>query len=350
MGETISDSFSLAGYSPYDKPTLYFTYLLNDRASAGIDSMRVYVGVTTAGKTTWTEVATNQTAELPNYNGTTYLTSDGGGVSSYRPNDASNQLVQQLFDNTSTWRQARVDLGDFAGDSNLKLMFSFSTAAVSEIHAAGGKALPGDANGSLNNAARGQATPPLQGAYIDDIIVGFAGRGEMVTGATSDTAMYTVPVNPNPNAPKQSLVGAYEFEVRRGTVYGVNVSNSSSAIALTQSFDINDRLDQSISLLAPSGSQIVDGSTFTISDGVNSQTYEFVTAGQVVTSGFVGVTYSASMSAVSVANAMVTAINGQTTTSVTAANADPTQSRPALASTCSAPRASAGPAQLRPAR
>ena len=325
MGETISDPFSLAGYSPYDKPTLYFTYLLNDRATAGIDSMRVYVGVTTAGKTTWTEVATNQTAELPNYKGTTYITSDGGGTSVYRPNDAANQLVQPLFDNTSTWRQARIDLGDFAGDSNLKLMFSFSTAAVSEIAAAGGVLLPGDKNGSLGNPARGQATPPLQGAYIDDIIVGFAGRGEMVTGSTADTSMFAVPTNPNPNAPKQSLVGAYEFEVRRGTVYGVNVANNKPDIALVQSFDINDRLTQAITLVAPSGSQIVNGSTFSISDGVDSQTYEFVTSGQTVTAGFVGVTYSAGMSSVSVANAIVTAINGQFTTNVTAANADPTK-------------------------
>ena len=94
--------------------------------------------MTTGGVTTWTEVATNQAGELPGY-----ISSDGGGLSNYRPSDAANQLVQPLFDNTSTWRQARIDLGDFAGDSNLKLMFLFSTAAVSEQHAAGGGCCPG---------------------------------------------------------------------------------------------------------------------------------------------------------------------------------------------------------------
>ncbi len=321
LGETISNSFSLSGYSPYDKPTLYFTYLLNDRAEAGVDAMRVYVGVTTGSTTVWTEVATNQTAELP-----AYISSDGGGTSVYRPNDASNQLVQPLFDNTSTWRQARIDLGNYAGDSNLKLMFSFSTAAVSEQASAGGALLPGDKNGSLTSAARGQAGL-LQGAYIDDIIVGFAGRGEMVTGdtTTANTSYFAVPVNPNPLAPKQSLVGAYQLEIRRGTIYGVNISPAKPDIALVQSFDINDRLTQAITLVAPAGSQIVNGSTFSISDGVNTQTFEFVTTGQSVTTGFVGVTYSGSMSAPAVANAMVNAINGQTTANVQAANADPTK-------------------------
>ncbi len=318
MGDIISNQFSLAGYSPFDKPTLYFTYLLNDRDAAGVDSMRVYVGVVSGGKTTWTEVATNQASELPGY-----ISSDGGGTGVYRPSDAANQLVQPLFDNTSTWRQARIDLGDFAGDSNLELMFSFSTAAVSEIAGAGGALLPGDKNGSLTNPARGQQGL-LKGAYIDDIIIGFAGRGEMVTGSTSDTAEFAVPVNPDPNAPKQSLVGAYQFEVRRGTVYGAPISPTKPDIALFQSFDINDRLTQAISLVAPAGSQVVDKSTFTMSDGVNSQTFEFVTAGQTVATGFVKVTYSAGMSAASVANAIVSAINGQTKMNVQAANADPT--------------------------
>ena len=44
--------------------------------------------------------------------------------------DASShqrQRVQELFD-AGQWRQVRVDLGDFAGQSDLKLRFDFSTA------------------------------------------------------------------------------------------------------------------------------------------------------------------------------------------------------------------------------
>ena len=41
MGETISNSFSLAGYSPFDKPTLYFTYDLNYCAEPASTSLRL---------------------------------------------------------------------------------------------------------------------------------------------------------------------------------------------------------------------------------------------------------------------------------------------------------------------
>ena len=45
-------------------------------------------------------------------------------------NDNVDVKVQQLYDNTGTWRQARVDLGDFAGQRNLTLRVEFSSAGT----------------------------------------------------------------------------------------------------------------------------------------------------------------------------------------------------------------------------
>ena len=43
---------------------------------------------------------------------------------------ASGQVVQELFDNTESWRQARIDLGEYAGESNIQLRFDFATAGT----------------------------------------------------------------------------------------------------------------------------------------------------------------------------------------------------------------------------
>ena len=83
-----------------------------------------------------------------------------------------------MYDNTSGWRQARVDLRDFAGYDDIQLRFDFSTAGTMN------QGLPGDRYGNFGSAQRAQQND-FEGAYIDDIIIGFAERGEMVTGTTA---------------------------------------------------------------------------------------------------------------------------------------------------------------------
>ena len=85
------------------------------------------------------------------------------------------QRVQELFDNTGGWRQARVDLSDFAGASDLQLRFDFSTAGTMN------QGTPGDEFGDFFDISRAQQNN-FDGAFIDDIMIGFAERGEMVTG------------------------------------------------------------------------------------------------------------------------------------------------------------------------
>jgi len=182
------NSFSLVGYDATDKPTLYFNYFLqSEDASSDLqsgnmrDSARVYL--TTDDGATWRLLATNNqtlgdpgpmiTAELPPF------------ASASRALAQNNPLqrVQQLYDNTGGWRQARIDLADFVGSESIRLRFDFSTAGAALVGQQV-EGLLGDAAGVGPTGDPGfrRAQNNLgEGFFIDDIIVGLAERGEMVT-------------------------------------------------------------------------------------------------------------------------------------------------------------------------
>ncbi|MEO2028598.1 MAG: hypothetical protein ABGZ23_22215, partial [Fuerstiella sp.] len=134
-GSVVSNGFSLEGYSPNDKPTLYFNYWLEtentDFQPAPIptlmkDAFRVFVQ-DESGQ--WRLVSTSNSYEDSQQDdefdiGATDILSDG---TSDNPSRQSFPDVVETFDN-SNWRQARVDLSNYAGQSDLKLRFDFSTA------------------------------------------------------------------------------------------------------------------------------------------------------------------------------------------------------------------------------
>ena len=326
-GSLITNPFSLAGSTAGDLPTLYFNYFLDTQGASSKsntmrDSARVFVS--TDDGLTWQVVATNNSArstldtedaELPNT--PTALASAG---------TLPNQVVQELFDSTGGWRQARIDLSPFAGASNVRLRFDFSTAgkfdeddistatpdatrrttaaatasttlaldAVSGLevgmlvqiadNAAPGTPLPvitaidatlgtitldtavnatnglelgffrpnqplkndiaGLANttGNFGTAERGQNND-FEGFYVDDIMVGFAERGEMITGATAgQTAFYNLATPNSDTYPAQVPTGTYQLEIRRGTEYGEQPDASSPNVRIFQTFDTNDRM------------------------------------------------------------------------------------------------------------
>lgn len=236
-GALVTNTFDLSGYSRGDKPTLYFNYFLEtEGAAAGVgantmrDSARVYV--TTDNGATWTLVATNNSTRSPS----------GSDAGELPPSDSdtsdsstrTNQVTQELFD-TASWRQARIDLGQFAGQGNIKLRFEFSTAGTM------GQNLKGDIYG---NAAEGYDNNQFEGFYIDDIIVGFAERGEMVTGAAIDSTFTTVPPDASGSNFSDYLSGTYQLEIRRGTEFGFQPQLSNSGIHVS-SYNTNVRLTQS---------------------------------------------------------------------------------------------------------
>ncbi|MSR56893.1 MAG: hypothetical protein EXS05_04385 [Planctomycetaceae bacterium] len=326
-GHLITNSFTLAGYAYTDKPTLYYNYFLDSENIVMRDSARVLV--TTDDGASWTELTTNNSirsspqslAELPQY-----ITASQSENTIFSNIQGMGQKVQEQFDNTNGWRQARVDLGQFAGLNNLKLRFEFSTTGTSMEggHVAG---LPGDqfAIGEFDKR-RGQVNN-REGFYIDDIIIGLAGRGEMVTGALAGQTNFFQPnpgIQSDPNVPKQILTGPYQLEIRRGEEYAANVVPSQSPIIIYQQFNENDRLVNGFSLDAPSGAALSDGQTFTISDGVKTVTFEFDTDG-TVTAGREKVSFLNTDADYVVARKMRDAINAANTAGkfvVTASLAD----------------------------
>ncbi len=110
-----------------------------------------------------------------------------------------------------------------------------------------------------------------EGVYVDDIIIGFAERGEMVTGTTANSNFINNPTLPA----NQILVGDYQLEIRRSTDYGIAVPAPVPTLLLTNSFDTNHRFSSEHTLVAPAAHQVTDGQTFTLSDGTNSVVFEF---------------------------------------------------------------------------
>ena len=363
-GSLITNSFSLAGYSYTDKPTLYFNYFLETENAGNSDAARVFAS-TDSGQT-WSLIATNNhiSGELP-----------PAQSASSRIGEAENQIVQELYDNTGTWRQARVDLGEYAGNANIQLRFDFTTAGVfragdtsqglSDLRrtvVTGGGAIgdgsvisstpfvpldsvaglevgmtvrrlttepiativdqiavldarilaidtennsvtldspvaelqdgeglmffkqapskneilgPAGTAGSWGGSRRAQNNQH-EGFYIDDIIVGFTERGEMVTAAaTGQTTFYDIrtPLITDVTGtlyPQQTLTGEYQLEIRRGTEYATTLlqtSNSesyrSSSMGIHTVYDTNDRFvlgsGRTERILRENSLEVIDG-------------------------------------------------------------------------------------------
>ena len=285
-GSLTTDSFTLAGSDYTDKPTLYFSYWLQTEGANSTtdmrDSARAFVSID--GGFTWEVVATNNSirsqaggtgAELPNF------ASASSRITGYDPaapgGTPFNQKVQELYE-TSNWRQVRIDLGEFAGQADVRLRFDFSTAGVmdaTEANADGNllndiidNALnptgPGVANtdGNFNSAARG-LNNRFEGFYIDRIIVGYAERGEKVTnaapasgaGAAADATTFTDLTMPA--TPTQVLSGAYQLEIRRGSEQGL-VMFLPDGTPLLETFDTNDPLNPSRRTTSEFGPKVGD--------------------------------------------------------------------------------------------
>ncbi|MBI3840260.1 MAG: pre-peptidase C-terminal domain-containing protein, partial [Planctomycetia bacterium] len=179
-------------------------------------------------------------------------------------------------------------------DGNLLHIYGRSVADAGPL--ASQSQLPGEEFGNFTNAQRGTDNSH-EGVYIDDIVVGFAGRGEMVSNSaikfdpttgqpigilspleqlntdlspstppaiTGFHTFFSLPSDPNSIAPTKILAGDYELNIRRATPYASSTSLVFPFIDLNQTGDINDRLASGITLLALPASQIPDDSTFSI--------------------------------------------------------------------------------------
>jgi parallel beta-helix repeat protein len=133
-GSLVSNEFNLKGYSAADQPMLYFNYYLDTEAdsqdySPGSrlqrDSFRVFVSGDDGG---WTLLGTNNSFQSRAY-ADEYDYGAGDSLCTYASNRVT-PCVYPLFNNTNEWRQARIPLGDYAGQERVRLRFDFSTAGA----------------------------------------------------------------------------------------------------------------------------------------------------------------------------------------------------------------------------
>lgn len=126
----------------------------------------------------------------------------------------------------------------------------------------------------------------FEGIYLDDIIVGFAERGEMVfdAGANTNFSANLQYDDTNFDIP-QVETGRYQLTVRTAADYGTTDTATGDLVLpapFGRSYDTNDRLTNQLGIqVSPAADgQIADGTTFTLSDGRVPVTFEYdVTTG-----------------------------------------------------------------------
>ncbi|MHC4400827.1 MAG: nidogen-like domain-containing protein, partial [Planctomycetota bacterium] len=194
-----------------------------------------------------------------------------------------------------------------------------------------GKTYPRTGN-RFNNFQRGQDNAH-EGLYVDDIIIGFAERGEMVTQASGDTSFSTAAA-PGPGGAPVVTVGPYQLEIRRGEEYGVLFTYPDGTMVMDlgrpaitpgttafELFNTNDRLAQGFTLQAIAGADLHHGDTFWIEDGLMRQQFVFLDA---IVGGGGGdaepIYYWGGDSAADVGGRIASAVNLATTLNVTASS------------------------------
>lgn len=136
----------------------------------------------------------------------------------------------------------------------------------------------GNRSNTNPGALRAQANA-FDGVYLDDFIIGLSGRGEMVLNApASDTTFIrdpqlsaTLPIKSN----VEVLVGPYQVEIRGGTEYATPLLNGfPRTLALDTALSLQERLAEGIAIRFNGASSFGAGTTFTLSDGTRTLTFE----------------------------------------------------------------------------
>ncbi|MCA9207877.1 MAG: hypothetical protein KDA55_05955, partial [Planctomycetales bacterium] len=123
-----SNTFDLSGYNAADKPVLYFNYYLDTEKQDGgdmRDAFRVYIANEDGN---WSLIATN------NNGGGEFVTDDGSnGQILFDVGDTGTRAGDNTGPAPNVWRQARILLDAYAGQSDLRLRFEFDSSGNSRV-------------------------------------------------------------------------------------------------------------------------------------------------------------------------------------------------------------------------
>lgn len=129
----------------------------------------------------------------------------------------------------------------------------------------------------------------FEGVFIDDFIIGTIERGEMVVDAPANTTFTaSTPVG------NDLLVGPYQLEIRGGSARGISIDSAPPAFLYTEIYEPNQRSAPGTSITFNDAMSLIDGDTFSLSDGIKTVEFEFedMTVGNGVTAGRIPVPFS----------------------------------------------------------
>ncbi|MBT7256111.1 MAG: tandem-95 repeat protein [Planctomycetaceae bacterium] len=140
----------------------------------------------------------------------------------------------------------------------------------------------------------------FEGVFIDDIIIGLAGRGEMVVSPAGNDAFIDNPLSLG----DEVVTGTYQLEIRQSSPFQTSGTP-------TRSWNVDDRIGDGVSFVVSSGAYIHDSEFFDVSDGITSIRFEYedTSVGDGVQSGNVAISFDSQMEDWEVARQVRNAIN-----------------------------------------
>ena len=189
----------------------------------------------------------------------------------------------------------------------------------------GESGFPNDAADALRVSGLRASQNNLEGFYLDDFIIGFAERGELVHDATPGTDLSENPLHEQEIVPQGSILdlpdsGEFQLEIRLSADSIRPVGGGPSARAA--SFDTNDIIGRGLRLgfEFTSGAVIPDGSVFSLSDGNQVAEFEFDHfdngVGSGVQPGSIPIPFTSDMTPTEIATAFRDAVNSPAASSV----------------------------------
>ncbi|MEZ6120178.1 MAG: hypothetical protein R3C28_26900 [Pirellulaceae bacterium] len=235
----------------------------------------------------------------------------GGLVDVIKGNGNVVQIIGHNVDDRGPLGMTSLLPGDGTGAFNDPLRFRNNSQVRYDVDGNGFQVPDAGGGGGTDDP---DFTVQQEGIYIDDIVIGFAKRGEVAAnlrptyptpGTIPDVFEAEVGQLTADDNQGGIEIGEYQVEIRRAGAFQPN----EDVAAIVG----NTRLTRGVTLTAPRGVDVFDGQTFTVGDGVRNVVFEYEDSaiGDGVASGHVPIEYSVDAPSSEIARIIRDAINSQ---------------------------------------